>query len=277
MSIETTKTISFIGCGNMAAAIIGGLVQSGWPSHAIMASNSSRPKLDALKESLNIAVTQDNQQALDFADIVVLAVKPQVLPQVCQQLNNIQQRLLISVAAGIPTQQIGLWLSQPAAVVRAMPNTPALIQQGATGLFANELVNAQQKHMAEIVFDAVGHSVWVEQESQMDLVTAIAGSSPAYFFLMMQAMLEQAVAGGIEEKAAFELISQSMLGAASLARARDDISLEQLRRSVTSPGGTTAAAIQSFQQHDFKGIIKQALAAAVNRGKALAEENNNST
>lgn len=271
-TINESNKVAMIGCGNMAQAIIGGLVQSGWSAPNIMACNPSPEKPAAMSEQYGTLKHFDNIAAAEFGDIILFAVKPQKLPQVCTQLKHLDfsHKLIISVAAGFETQSIEDILEQPVAIVRAMPNTPAMIAQGATGLFANAHVTAQQKQIATIIFDAIGQSCWIEDEANMDIVTAIAGSSPAYVFLFMQAMLEQAVSSGLPEKEAFNLITQAFSGAAQLARAIPEKSLKTLRQEVTSPGGTTAAAIDSFESNDFSNIIKHAVRASIQRGKELA-------
>ncbi|WP_196138668.1 pyrroline-5-carboxylate reductase [Aliikangiella sp. G2MR2-5] len=271
--IYQKSNIAFIGCGNMASAIIGGLVQSGWPASKVMASNPSAGKLDKLKDVYSIKVTHSNSEAAKFADIIVLAVKPQKLPDVCAQLAKISlaDKLIISVAAGYTTSRLNKELNQQLMIVRAMPNTPALIQQGATGLYATPVVTEAAKQLSEKIFESVGITAWIKSEAQMDTVTAIAGSSPAYVFLLMQAMAEQAVASGIDEESALTLVTQAVSGAAQLAQASPEKTLIQLRREVTSPGGTTAAAITSFIDDNFEGIVKKAVQAATNRGKELGK------
>ncbi len=269
----TDKKIAFIGCGNMATAIIGGLISAGCLASNIMASNPTDAKLEKLQAQHNLRTTTNNQEAASFAEVIVLSVKPQKLSEVCKDLSKIDLagKLFISVAAGYQTEQIVKNLKQNPPIIRSMPNTPALIGQGATGLFATDNVSSAQKHLTEVIFKAVGLTNWVELESQMNIVTAIAGSSPAYFFLMMQSMVEQAVASGLPEKTAFELIVQSASGAAQLAQANQEESLLSLREAVTSPGGTTAAAIRSFQSSGFEEVIKKAVVASIDRGIELGK------
>lgn len=265
------KKIAFIGCGNMASAIIGGLINAGCLASNIIASNPSDNKLKQLKSLYGLNTCNDNLVAADFADIIILSVKPQIMTQVCQQLASLQlnDKLLVSVAAGYQTGQMIEHLRQSPPIVRCMPNTPALIGEGATGLYATDNVSSALKQSCEMIFQAVGKTIWIAQETQMNIVTAIAGSSPAYFFLMMEAMVEQAVASGLSEQQAVELITQSASGAAQLAQASPQQSLKSLRQAVTSPGGTTAAAIESFQQAGFEAIVKQAVIASINRGNEL--------
>lgn len=272
-TIAVDSKIAFIGCGNMAKAVIAGLVKSGWSATNIMASNPTLQKLEQVQADYGCQITQDNQKAADFADILVFAVKPQKLANVCRLLapTQLDSKLIISVAAGFTTELINQHLSQSLPIVRAMPNTPALIGKGATGLYATPQVSKQQQQLAEKIFQAVGTITWVEKESQINMVTAIAGSSPAYIFLLMQAMIEQAQTAGLSQQAAFELISQSVAGAARLAQATPEKDLATLRKEVTSPGGTTAAAINSFKNNDFESTVRQAVDAAFKRGIELGQ------
>ena len=265
--------VSFIGCGNMAKAVISGLIESGWQPELVMASNPSSEKLVSLHEQYGLHITNNNREAAEFGDIVVLAVKPQKMPDVLPQLSHVDfaDKFVISVAAGYMSAKIEAGLEQSVPLIRAMPNTPALIKLGATGMYATDKVTDKQKQIAQSMFEAIGETVWVEKESQIDIVTAIAGSSPAYAFLFMQSIIDQAVASGLNEDKAFKLVTQAMSGAAQLAQAKTDKSLAVLRKEVTSPGGTTAAAISSFMNDDFENIVKKAVKAAVTRGRELGK------
>lgn len=271
---ESCQKIAFIGCGNMATAIIGGLVSSGWPCENIIVSNPSKAKLDALQSRYPVKITIDNNEATRFSDILVLSVKPQKLTEVCALIanNDLTDKLVISIAAGYNTAKIEEALKQKPPLIRSMPNTPSLIGQGASGLYATPRVTEQQKIIASKIFDSFGVSTWISEEQHMDIVTAISGSSPAYIFLLMQAMVEQAVTSGLAQKDAFSLITQAVSGAAQLAQECADKPLEQLRKEVTSPGGTTEAAINSFNNNQFSNIVKQAVIASIERGKLLAEK-----
>lgn len=271
---NSPQKIGFIGCGNMASAIIAGLISDGFNPSNIIASNPSEQKLENIQTQFKINTTLDNQEIAQFADIIVLAIKPQVLPIVCQQLRrqDLSNKLIISIAAGISIEKIGTLLSADLAIIRAMPNTPATISMAATGLFANDKVSNQQKADSTSIFTAVGTTQWLADESQMDTVTAIAGSSPAYFFYFLQSMIEQAVDSGLDYESAKNITLQAMLGSVSLAISQPTETLKALQEKVTSAGGTTAAAIASFEENNFSNIIKQAVSAAIDRGRELGEK-----
>ena len=267
------QNIGFIGCGNMASAIIRGLVDSGFPASHICASNPNPEKLEQLSIEAKIQTTINNREVVEFSDSLILAVKPQVMPQVCQQIKelDLSNKLIISVSAGITTGKIAEYLNQHVPIIRAMPNTPATISKGATGLFANSQCSGRQKKRAESIFNVIGITEWIDSEPLIDVVTAISGSSPAYIFLLIESMVEQAVNSGLEQSVARNLATQAVLGAAELAKTEIQTPLAKLRQNVTSPNGTTAAAIDSFEHNNFSNIIKQAVAAATARGKELGE------
>ncbi|MEH6344574.1 MAG: pyrroline-5-carboxylate reductase [Bermanella sp.] len=267
-------TIAFIGAGNMAGAIIGGLVENGFDKNKLWASDPSQEKIDELTSTLGIQGTTDNASAIKQADVVILAIKPQVMETVLSPIKDAlqkQQPLIISVAAGINLNSISKWTGGNLAVVRCMPNTPALVQQGASGLFANEQVSAQQKTISEQILNAVGISVWVDEENQLDAVTAVSGSGPAYFFLFMEAMVEAGKKLGLSEETAKELTLKTALGAATMASQSSD-SPAQLRKKVTSPNGTTEKAINSFIDQNLSKVVETALTAANDRSVELCKE-----
>lgn len=268
------KTISFIGAGNMATSLIGGLIADGYDPNKIWASNPNQEKLDALKKSFAIHVTQNNHEAAEKADVLILSVKPQVLKSVALELTNIIKKnhpLIISVAAMIPVAHLEKWFGNKVAIVRCMPNTPALVQTGASGLFANHYVTEEQKSLAESIMRAVGVTVWIEKEEQMDIVTALSGSGPAYFFYLMELMQSNAEKLGLPKEKAKLLILQTALGAARLALETPE-DLLTLRRQVTSPGGTTERAFEILQQANLEKWIYDAMNAAKNRAEELAEK-----
>ena len=256
----------------MASSLIGGLINAGFSAADITVAEPGEQQRQALEAHFNIKTTAENRDILS-SEIIVLAVKPQLLRQVCQQLNSKPQngRLFISIAAGITSNDIDRWLNGGQCIVRCMPNTPALVQCGASGLFANELVSKQQKQLAESIMQAVGIVVWVENEAQINAVTAVSGSGPAYYFLMMEAMQHAGEELGLSADVAQKLVLQTALGAARMA-SEGEFSPAELRRMVTSKGGTTEQAILSFQSADYQKIVSAALKAAHDRSISLAEE-----
>lgn len=264
--------IAFIGAGNMAASLIGGLLAKGVPADNIHASEPAAERRQQLQQDLGIHTHADNSQACNDADVVVLAVKPQIMAEVCQPLATSLQpgQLIISIAAGISCNSLQQWL-QHQAVVRCMPNTPALLQQGISGLFAAEAVSPDQRQQAESILNAVGESVWVAREDLLDAVTAVSGSGPAYFFLLMEAMTHSGIQLGLEPDTAARLALKTALGAAQMAD-QGDVDVATLRARVTSPQGTTDAAIRSFETDGFRQVVERALHAAADRSAELARE-----
>jgi len=270
-------TIGFIGGGNMAGSLVGGLINAGIAASDITVAEPDASRSSALKQQFGINTCSDNDETLR-SEIVVLAVKPQLLKTVCQQLDmrNSNNTLFISIAAGVKSTDINRWLSHDGnadkkAIVRCMPNTPALLQCGASGLFANAQVSETQKQQAERILQAVGLVIWVRDEEQLNAVTAVSGSGPAYFFLMMEAMQQAGEKLGLPADIAQQLVLQTALGAARMA-SEGNASPAELRQQVTSKGGTTEQAILSFQSANFNNIVFQALEAANNRSISLAEE-----
>jgi len=270
--LETTK-IGFIGAGNMANSLIRGLLTKGANSNSIWAADIDAVKLQQLTDACGVQAAS-NEEIARNADVVVLAVKPQVMKTVCVNLAAAlpsPQPLIISIAAGITLQHLQNWLGAQTPIVRCMPNTPALVGKGATGLFANACVNDLQKKTAANILSSVGLSVWMQQEADIDAVTALSGSGPAYFFLFMEAMQAAAVELGLSAELARELTYQTALGAAELARQSAEPTA-QLRRNVTSPGGTTERAIHQFVEGGLEQLVSKALHAAHKRSIELASE-----
>jgi pyrroline-5-carboxylate reductase len=266
--------VGFIGAGNMAGSIIRGLIDAGKKPQSIFVADIDDEKLHSIttETSVNSAATQ---KIPSLVDVLILAVKPQVMKSVCQELINVDTvQLVISVAAGIKITQMEQWLNSEAAIVRCMPNTPALVGEGATGLFANKLVSDHQKNLAQSIMDSVGLTSWMENERDMDTVTAISGSGPAYFFLLMEAMQEVAQELGLEKDVAENLICQTAIGASKLIQESDDSGLI-LRKKVTSPGGTTERAISVFESGNIRGLVRDALIAARDRSIELSEDFSN--
>jgi pyrroline-5-carboxylate reductase len=267
-------SIGFIGAGNMASALVGGMIANGFPSEKIMLSDINEQQLQALEKVFGINTTTNNETLIEKNDIVVLALKPQVMQSVLEPLvKKLQEKkpLIISIAAGVTINSLNTWSSQGLAIIRCMPNTPALVKLGASGLFANEKVNNIQKNQAEAILKAVGIVEWLEQESQIDAVTALSGSGPAYFFLMIESMIAAGVAQGLSKESATELTLQTALGAATMAKT-SDVDVSELRRRVTSPHGTTEAAINSFKENNYQEIINQAVNAAFKRSVELSKK-----
>lgn len=264
------QQIGFIGAGNMAGSLIQGLLARGHAPDRLLATDIDSERLrPLLSKGIREASAEDIARQ---ADMIVLAVKPQVMAQVCRALEpGPQQPLLVSIAAGITLEQMQGWLGEPAAIVRCMPNTPALVGKGASGLFANERVSEAQRQMAQGLLDAVGMTEWVAEESALDLVTAVSGSGPAYFFLFMEAMQQAAMDLGMAREQARALVLQTAAGAAQLAGQQDE-ELSELRRRVTSPGGTTERAIETFRDGDLEGLVARAIRAARDRAVELAAE-----
>lgn len=264
--------IGFIGAGNMASALIGGLCKSGFASQRLYVSDRDQDKMMPLANTFQINTCTSNQALIDACQVVVLAVKPQAMHEVISELQiGDSKRLYLSIAAGIPTDHLRNWFGQDVALVRAMPNTPALVQTGATGLYANRAVTQEQQQIAEDIMAAIGIALWVEKESQLDAVTALSGSGPAYFFYMMEAMEQAGKEMGLTDDLVHKLTVQTALGAAKLAQSATE-SPAQLRKRVTSPGGTTEAAINHMQSENGLNIIKQAVLEAKQRSEELAKE-----
>jgi len=268
------SSICFIGAGNMAQSLIGGLIASGYDKSSIFATDPTAEQRDAVTQTFGIQCFADNSEAVAKSDIVVLAVKPQVLQSVCATIESAVQKhkpLVLSVAAGIRSQDINHWLGNDVAIVRTMPNTPSLIQTGASGLFANAQVNEEQKSQAEHIMRAAGIAVWVKEEIQLDAVTALSGSGPAYYFLFMEAMEKTAQQMGLDAKTAHLLTLQTALGSAKMAL-ESQLDCETLRKNVTSPNGTTEQAILSFQNDGLPEMVAKAMQAAQTRAGELADE-----
>ncbi|WP_201530524.1 MULTISPECIES: pyrroline-5-carboxylate reductase [unclassified Psychrobacter] len=274
MSVLDNKKISFIGGGNMAQALISGLVSCGVkPSLITVADPSSEAREQLAAKGLNtVDPTADAKAAVIDADIVVLAVKPQVMKAVVSSFSDIlDKQLVISVAAGLSTELLSDMLGGYDNIVRAMPNTPAMIQMGATGLYGTDNISAEQKQLATAVMEASGLVMWVDNEEHMHAVTAVSGSAPAYMFYFIESMIDGAVALGLDKEQASALAMQTMLGAAKMAMGSEDAPSE-LRRKVTSPNGTTQAAIESMQANDIGRQIGEAMQACYDRSQALSEE-----
>ncbi|WP_197085983.1 pyrroline-5-carboxylate reductase [Spongiibacter sp. IMCC21906] len=272
--LVSLPTIAFIGGGNMAASILGGLIASGVDPSRLWASDPNPESLTALQALAPINTTANNADAIAAADIVVLAVKPQIMATVAKAIAPLltdTQPLFISIAAGITSASLDQWLGGKQAIVRCMPNTPALVQTGATALFANNQVSDLQRQQAQHILEAVGIAMWVEQEAELDIVTAVSGSGPAYFFLVMEAMQAAGREMGLSAEVAEKLTLQTALGAAKMAT-QGGVDAAELRRRVTSPNGTTERALGIFEEGDLRGLFLSALTGAKLRSEELAKE-----
>ena len=266
--------IAFVGAGNMAGSIIGGLIDSGHPPGLISAADPFPASLERLREIAPVTVCADNAEAVATAEVVILAVKPQVMAEATNSIARAVRAngaLVMSIAAGVTITSIQARLGPDAAIVRCMPNTPALLGCGASALFGNANVSTQQRDHAQAILAAVGTTCWVPNEDALDAITALSGSGPAYFFLFMEAMADAGCQLGLDRDTATAMTLQTGLGAARMAL-ESDVDLAELRRRVTSPGGTTERAVRSFQQDDLHGIVASAMHAAADRAAELARE-----
>ncbi len=273
-----TNKIGFIGGGNMASSLMSGLIASGHPSDQLWVSDINADTLSNLAATLNVHTSTSNDEVINAVEVVVLAVKPQMLAEVAKNAAALVQKkksLIVSIAAGINQNSLSQWLGTDTAIVRCMPNTPALVLTGATALHANRNVNAKQRNLAETILRSVGIALWVDNESELDAVTAVSGSGPAYYFLLMEAMEKTALELGLSAETARLLIQQTALGAAKIALESAE-SPEQLRKRVTSPGGTTQQAIDTFTQGGFTELVSKALHAARDRSIEMSKQAENS-
>jgi len=258
----------------MASSLINGLIVSGHAAHSLWVSDINADVVATLSEKLGVNSTTNNDELVNAVDVVVLAVKPQNLADVAKHIAPLiqkKQSLVVSIAAGISQNSLSRWLGNDVAIVRCMPNTPALVLTGATALHANDQVTTEQRDLAENILRAVGLALWVELESELDAVTAVSGSGPAYFFLLMETMEKAAVQLGLTEQTARLLVQQTALGAAKIALESSE-SPAQLRQRVTSPGGTTQRAIETFEQGGFTELVAKALHAARDRSIEMSKQ-----
>ncbi|MEI2433529.1 pyrroline-5-carboxylate reductase [Lysobacter yananisis] len=270
----SSAPIAFVGGGNMARSLIGGLIARGADPARIRVAEPVPALRDALARDFGVPVFERGEDAVEGAQVWLLAVKPQVMREVCGSLATqarAQAPLAISIAAGITAGQLDRWLGGGAAVVRAMPNTPALLGAGITGLYANDAARPRFDQAAELL-SAVGPTVRIDDEAQMDAVTAVSGSGPAYVFLLAEAMQQAGEAQGLDSDAARALVVQTLLGAATMLRDSEE-SAATLRARVTSPGGTTQAAMETFEAGGLRELVARAIAAATERGRQLSAAN----
>ncbi|NEZ04901.1 pyrroline-5-carboxylate reductase [Wenzhouxiangella sp. XN201] len=268
----TNTTLTFIGGGNMGRALIGGLIAAGTKAESIHVADPSEEQRQSLADELGVNVHDDNAEAVSSADVVVVAVKPQVMDKVLGSIAEAidADTLIISVAAGVPIERIQKGLAGHDRIVRAMPNTPALYQAGMTGLVAADGVTERDRERTEQVLSTAGVVAWVDDEALMDVITAVSGSGPAYFFALVEQLTAAATRAGLPETTAAKLARQTAFGAGVML-SKSDLEAGELRRRVTSPGGTTAAALESLSDNDFERIVDEAVQAAVKRGRELGE------
>lgn len=269
------KRVGFIGGGNMTLAIAGGLLGSGFPASNIAIAEPSAEQRARLAKSLaGVATSDDNAAIANNVDCVVLATKPQVLADVCRDLAaSVQEKrpLILSIAAGIRSTDIEAWLGGNLAVIRVMPNQPAFLGLGVSALFANDNCGHADRELATTIMAAVGKAVQVDTENDIDSVTAISGSGPAYFYLLIDMLVQTAISMGLDATTARTLAVETAVGAAALAASSED-AMDDLIARVRSPGGTTAAALDSLEQQDVRAIFASALTAARDRATVLADE-----
>ena len=269
------NNVAFIGAGNMNSAIISGLIKTEISPSNIMVSNPSPEKRLALASKFGISQTDDNLIAAKFADTIVLGVKPHLIAQVCQEISaamDVSKKCFISVAAGCSISTIEKALNKPCTVIRTMPNTPSQLGLGVTGIFPSNLANQQQLDIAEQLMSAVGITRWLKSEAEIDNIIAVSGSGPAYFFLFMEAMEKHAMTLGFSAKESRQLVQQTALGAAQMV-INNNIPISELRDNVTSKGGTTQAAINSFIDEGLEQLVTNAMNCALHRAKEMAQNN----
>lgn len=265
--------IGFIGAGNMARSLAGGLLNNGWNRDKLILSDPSPDQRSAVSETLGLTVLDNNTDVATRADVLVLAIKPQLLRATAQELAapvQAKKPLVISIAAGIRADDIQRWLGGDLAVVRVMPNTPALVGAGAAGLFANSLTSEAQRDEAESLLRAVGTTAWLQDEALMDVVTAVSGSGPAYILLVIEALEKAAVQHGLDSATARLLAIETAYGAAKMALEGGE-EPATLRARVTSPGGTTEQAVKVLEQGGLIKLFDNAIAAAIQRARELAD------
>jgi pyrroline-5-carboxylate reductase len=270
----SNPSIAFIGAGNMASSIIGGLLDQGAPVSSLRASDPFPASLEKLQELGELQTSTNNHDVIAGAEVLVLAVKPQVMGEVLADIRPALAQplpLVISIAAGITISSLQAGLGEHTPIIRCMPNTPALLRKGTSALYANDNVSAEQRARGEAILAAVGSVHTVEREELLDAVTALSGSGPAYFFLLMEAMAEAGVKLGLDAQTSSQLANETALGAAMMVN-QGDVDVTELRRRVSSPGGTTLAALTVFEQQGLRELVESAMRAAADRAAEMATE-----
>ena len=268
------RNIAFIGAGNMTQSIVGGMCKSGYPADKVWVSNPSDAKLEKMKSELGVNTSNDNLEVVNNADAIVLSVKPQLMAEVCAHLrenvHNLTDKLIITIAAGIRIPKYREYLGENIRIIRVMPNTPSLVGQGMSGLVTDNSVDDADKNFVTEAFNGVGETLWVSDEDQLDILGAVAGSGPAYFFEFMDSLAKAATELGFDAEKARAMVQQTCLGAAQMAK-ESELSLEDLRKQVTSKGGSTAKGVEAYQDSDLHVISEKAVKAAVNRNQEMAK------
>ncbi|WP_404397163.1 pyrroline-5-carboxylate reductase [Idiomarina loihiensis] len=268
------RNIAFIGAGNMTQSIVGGMCKSGYPADKVWVSNPSDAKLEKMKSDLGVNTSNDNLEVVNNADAIVLSVKPQLMAEVCAHLrenvHNLTDKLIITIAAGIRIPKYREYLGENIRIIRVMPNTPSLVGQGMSGLVTDNSVDEADKNFVTEAFNGVGETLWVSDEDQLDILGAVAGSGPAYFFEFMDSLAKAATELGFDTEKARAMVQQTCLGAAQMAK-ESELSLEDLRKQVTSKGGSTAKGVEAYQDSDLHCISEKAVKAAVNRNQEMAK------
>ena len=268
------RNIAFIGAGNMTQSIVGGMCKSGYPADKVWVSNPSDAKLEKMKSELGVNTSNDNLEVVNNADAIVLSVKPQLMAEVCAHLrenvHNLTDKLIITIAAGIRIPKYREYLGENIRIIRVMPNTPSLVGQGMSGLVTDDSVDEADKNFVTEAFNGVGETLWVSDEDQLDILGAVAGNGPAYFFEFMDSLAKAATELGFDAEKARAMVQQTCLGAAQMAK-ESELSLEDLRKQVTSKGGSTAKGVEAYQDSDLHGISGKAVKAAVNRNQEMAK------
>ncbi|WFQ80066.1 pyrroline-5-carboxylate reductase [Xenorhabdus sp. SF857] len=266
------RKITFIGAGNMAHAIIAGLVRKGYPAELITVCSPTTARRDVLAKEYGINSQSDNIRSAQEASVIVLAVKPQMMAEVCGSLYShvdFNGKLVISIAAGIPVPRFYTLLQDNLNIIRIMPNTPSLVGQGMSGLFAPEHIGQADRNFAASLMSCVGKVCWVNDENGINDIIAIAGSAPAYFFLFMESMQQEAERLGFDSETARELVLQAAIGSAKLAETQKDLPFAILREQVTSKGGTTAEALRIFYEGRMPEIVSNAMQGAIRRAQEM--------
>lgn len=269
------RKITFIGAGNMAHAIIAGLISAGYPENYITACSPTATNRELLVKKYGINGKSDNSEASKQADVIILAVKPQMMETVCQPLKeqvNFANKLVLTIAAGIPAKRYQQYLAPNINLVRVMPNTPSLVGQGVSGLYAMDCVSEDDKTFATELMASVGKVFWLNNQAAINDIIAVTGSAPAYFFLFMESMQQEAERLGFDSKTAKELVLYTAQGSIALAASKSDLSFATLREQVTSKGGTTAKALEQFYQANLPQIVTNAMRAAICRAEEMEKQ-----